>query len=329
MAVSEKKLIHYIHPMLATTVDKPFNSKEWLFELKLDGYRAITEIKNSNLLLYSRNGLDLLQRFRPLATALKKIRTNMILDGEIVLINEQNRPDFQKLQNYKDNKHLPIVYYVFDLLSLQNKNLMQEPLSERKKLLKKWIKKSGTVIRYCDHIEEFGIDLYRMIKADDLEGIIAKKKESRYIPGVRTRDWLKIKYHKTQEAIITGYTAPKGSRQHFGALILAQYKKNKLLYIGHTGTGFTEKLLKELREKMNPLITDRSPFTENIKTNAPVTWLKPVLVCEVAYSEITRDGILRHPVYKGLRTDKKSKMIKVETEGSIPVEKLVRKNKVK
>jgi len=325
MAVSEKKLIHYIHPMLATAVDKPFNSKEWLFELKLDGYRAVTEIKNSTLHLYSRNGLNLIQRYRPIASALRKIKTNMILDGEIVLLNEKNKPDFQKLQSYKDNKLFPLVYYVFDLLSLHNKNLMQEPLYERKKLLKKLIKKSTGVIRYCDHIEEYGIDLFRMIKADDLEGIIAKKKDSRYTPGTRTRDWLKIKYHKTQEAIIVGYTAPKGSRQHFGSLLLAQYTDDELQYIGHAGTGFTEKLLKELREKMNPLITHKSPFSANIKTNAPVTWLKPVLVCEVAYSEITRDGILRHPVYKGLRTDKKSKMIKAETERSMPVEKLVRK----
>jgi len=326
MGVIEKKLIHYIRPMLATTVDKPFNSKEWLFELKLDGYRAVTEIRETGLLMYSRNGLDLLQRYRPVATALKKFKTRMILDGEIVLLNEKNKPDFQKLQNYKDNKHLPLIYYVFDLLYLQNKSLMKEPLSQRKRLLKKLIRKSTGVIRYCDHIEEFGIDLFRMIREDDLEGIIAKKKDSRYTPGVRTRDWLKIKYHKTQEAIIVGYTAPKGSRQHFGSLLLAQYTDGKLKYIGHAGTGFTEKLLKELREKMHPLITHRSPFKEVIRTNAPVTWIKPALVCEVAYSEITRDGILRHPVYKGLRTDKKSKMVKMETERPRSVKKLLLKD---
>ena len=183
MAVSEKKLIHYIRPMMATAVDKPFNSKDWLFELKLDGYRAITEIRKSGLFLYSRNGLDLSQRYRSVATALKKIKTNMILDGEIVLLNDKNKPDFQKLQNYRENKHLPLIYYVFDLLSLQNKNLMQEPLSERKKLLKKLIRKSTGIIRYCDHIEEFGIDFFRMIKADDLEGIIAKKKGKPVHPG--------------------------------------------------------------------------------------------------------------------------------------------------
>ena len=325
MPAAEKRLGQFIRPMLATTVDKPFNSSDWLFELKMDGFRAIAEIRKGSLSLYSRNGLDLRQRYKPVAAALKKIRTDMILDGEIVLLNENNRPDFQKLQNYRSHRELPLVYYVFDLLRLQNQSLLTYPLVERKKMLKRIIRKSTGVLRYCDHIEDYGIDFFRMVKEDDLEGIIAKKKDSAYTPGVRTREWLKIKYHKTQEAIIAGYTAPRGSRQHFGSLLLAQYKDGELQYIGHAGSGFSEKLLRELREKMNPLITHRSPFRFPVKTNAPVTWLKPKLVCEVAFSEVTRDGILRHPVYKGLRTDKKSTSIRAETERSIPVEKVLRK----
>ena len=308
--------------MLTTAVDKPFSSKDWLFELKLDGYRAIAEISKGNLLLYSRNGLNMLSRYPTIAAALEKIKTEVILDGEIVLLDENGKPDFQKLQNYQENKQYQLVYYVFDILSMQKKDLKGILLLERKKLLKKLLKRSAS-IRYCDHIEENGVGFFKKIIASDLEGIIAKRKDSLYTPGIRTREWLKIKNHKSQEAIIAGFTAPKRSRLHFGSLLLAQYKRGKLQYIGHAGTGFTDKTLKELMQKMKPLITDKSPFEINIKTNGPVTWVKPVLVCEIGYYEITENGILRHPVYKGLRTDKKSKAIKEETERVLPVKKIL------
>jgi len=312
--------------MLATAVDKAFSSKDWLFELKLDGYRAITEISKGKLLLYSRNGLNMASRYTSVATALEKIKTDVILDGEIVLLDENDKPDFQRLQNYQDNKQYSLIYYVFDILSLGKKDLKGIPLLERKKLLKKFLKKSPTV-RYCDHIEDKGIDFFQKIKIANLEGIIAKKKDSLYVPGIRTREWLKIKNHKSQEAIIAGFTEPKRSRQHFGSLLLAQYKKGKLQYIGHAGTGFTDKMLKELMQRMKPLITVKSPFEVNIKANGPVTWLKPVLVCEIGYYEITQDGIMRHPVYKGLRADKKSNMVKAETERVLPVKKIIDQKK--
>src|SRR5258705_7035051 len=308
--------------MLATAVDESFSDKDWLFEMKLDGYRAIAEISKGKLLLYSRNGLNMAQRYPSVATALEKIKMDVILDGEIVLLDENGKPDFQKLQSYQENKQYPLIYYVFDILSMQKKDLKGIALLERKKLLKKLLKRPGSV-RYCDHIEEKGIEFFTKIKAADLEGIIAKKKDSLYVPGIRTREWLKIKNHKSQEAIIAGFTAPKRSRLHFGSLLLGQYNKGKLQYIGHAGTGFSDKTLKELMQKMKPLVTRKSPFDANIKTNGPVTWIKPVLVCEIGYYEITRDGILRHPVYKGLRPDKKSKTIKAETERLLPVKKVI------
>jgi len=159
-----------------------------------------------------------------------------------------------------------------------------------------------------------------------MEGIIAKKADSHYIPGIRSREWLKIKNQQSQEAIIVGYTAPKGSRKNFGSILLGQYKRNKLRYIGHAGTGFTENSLKELMKKMKPFITNKSPFPEKIQTNGPVTWLKPELVCEVSYTEITRDGMLRHPVYKGLRPEKRGKNIRSETETPKPVKTVVNKS---
>ncbi len=323
---TDKKISSYIVPMLATAVDKPFSDEDWLFELKLDGFRAIAELRKKELLLYSRNGLSLKERFPIVADALKKLKVEAILDGEIVLINEENKPDFQKLQNYGNNKAYPLVYYVFDILSLEGEDLTQETLIERKKILKKLLRKSP-VIRYSDHVETNGKDFFKVIVADDLEGMIAKRKESLYASGVRSKDWLKIKFHKSQEAIIAGYTAPKGSRRHFGSILLAQHRKGKLCYIGHAGTGFTEKSLEELMEKMKPLRTEGSPFEKNIKVNSPVTWLRPELVCEVSYSEITREGIMRHPVYKGLRSEKNSNMINVETERTVPVKKIVGRKK--
>ena len=216
-----------------------------------------------------------------------------------------------------------LVYYVFDLLSLKQKDLKHLPLTERKKQLQKILKKTGPV-RFLSHIEDNGIDFFRTVKHEDMEGIIAKKKESIYTPGLRTRDWLKIKNHKSQEVIIIGYTAPRGARQHFGSILLAQYNDGVLKYVGHAGTGFTEKSLHDLSMQMNKLAIKKSPLEVPVKANNKVTWLRPKLVCEISYSEITNDGIFRHPVFKGLRTEKKAENIEQETESEVPVTKVVK-----
>jgi bifunctional non-homologous end joining protein LigD len=325
MASKELKIKHYIRPMLATAVDKPFSDKDWVFELKFDGYRAIAEIKKGKVRLYSRNGLSM-AGYTKIMAALSKLKTDVVMDGEIVLLNESGKPDFQKLQNYADNFKYALVYYAFDILSLQQKDLKKLPLTERKKILKGFLKKNKQ-LRYSEHVDAKGEELFKEIRKDDIEGIMAKKKDSLYITGVRTKSWLKIKNHKSQEAIIIGFTAPRGSRMHFGSLLLAQYSHKKLKYIGHAGTGFTYDTLKELQKKMAPLITKKAPLEKVIKANAPVTWIKPKLVCEVGYSEITREGILRHPVFKRLRLEKKSSRIKQQTEKPLPVKKIVKKNK--
>lgn len=308
-----KKIAHYIKPMLATAIDQPFTDKDWLFELKLDGYRAIAEISKKEVLLYSRGGLSLAPVYPPIPEALKKIKTEAVFDGEIVLLNKAGKPDFQKLQNYEENRQYELVYYVFDLLSREGKDLTGEPLTERKKQLEKMLDSTGPV-RYCSHIETRGEDFFKAVKKDKLEGIMAKKKDSRYKPGVRTRDWLKIKNQQSQEAVIVGFTAPKGSRHYFGSILLAQYRNKDLIYVGHAGTGFSEEVLAGLMKKMKPLETGRSPLSVPVKAPASVTWIRPRLVCEVGYSEITEDGILRHPVYKGLRPDKKPPAVQQESE---------------
>lgn len=180
--------------MLATAVDKPFSDKDWIFELKFDGFRAIAEQKKGKVKLYSRNG-NSMAAYARITDALKKIKADVVLDGEIVLLNEKGLPDFQKLQSYEDNFAFPLVYYAFDILSLDKRNLTNLALVDRKKILKKVLGKNKT-LRYSEHLEGKGEKLFREIRRDDIEGIMAKKKDSLYTPGLRTKEWLKIKNHK-------------------------------------------------------------------------------------------------------------------------------------
>lgn len=298
------KHTEYIKPMLAQIHEQAFDDHEWIFEIKWDGYRAVAEINREGVRLYSRNGLSFVNLYPKVAAALKKIKGEAILDGEIIALNENGKPDFQKLQQYHDHRNLTMIYYVFDCLSYKGKSLMHLPLTERKKVAQSLIP-ADSIIRYSDHITGSGIEFFEKAVAMDLEGIIAKKAGSIYTPGKRSPYWLKIKNHNTQEAVIAGYTAPRGSRQYFGALILALMVGGKLKYIGHTGTGFTDQLLKDIYKKLHPLEIRNSPFNKKIAVNSPVTWVKPVLVCNIKFTEVTADGILRHPVFMGLRIDKK------------------------
>ena len=289
--------------MLARISDEAFDDPDWIFEIKWDGYRAIAEIRPQGVRLYSRNGLSFLRLYPKVAEELKKIREGAILDGEIVVLNEEKKPDFQKLQQYDHNPSLPILFYVFDCLSWKGKSITHLPLVERKEIAKQVLVKSN-VVRYSDHVAACGRDFFATIIDMDLEGMIAKRATSPYLPGKRTGDWLKIKNHNTQEAIIAGYTAPRGSREFFGALILGIYQHERLRYIGHTGTGFTSAILREVYDKLRVLKRDSSPFDRKVPVNSPVTWVEPKIVCEVKFTEITAEGILRHPVFMGLRIDK-------------------------
>lgn len=318
-----KKLETYYKPMLATLTDKPFDDKAWIYEIKWDGYRAVADWQGKKLQLYSRNGLSFINKYPVIAEAVKTIKADVVLDGEIVLLDENGNPNFQKLQSYEDNQHLPLVYYVFDLLFLNKKDIRHLPLLQRKELLKEVLDKNrNDLIHYCDHIEEHGIDFFNLARKQHIEGIIAKKADSEYVVGVRTKEWLKIKNINSREAIIVGYTEPRNSRKYFGALVLAEYDGDVLRYMGHTGTGFDQAGLKELWNKMQPLVTNTSPFEGKVKVNMPVTWIKPKLVCEIAFTEITNDGLLRHPVYQGLRIDKTTKEVKKQNEEPTPVKKV-------
>lgn len=323
----ERKLEDYIPAMLAKETDKPFSKEDWIYEIKWDGYRAIAEVNKKDVKLYSRNGNSFLSAYPEVVQELSKMKLNAVLDGEVVVLNEQGNPDFHKLQEYGLNKDFPLQYYVFDLLELNGKKLYSTPLIERKKLLAEIIKKNP-VIKYSDHVEERGEEFFEVIKEKNLEGIMAKRMGSEYYPGKRSADWLKIKHHKSEEAIIAGFTSPRGGRKYFGALVLGTMADGKLTYAGHTGSGFNTELLKEVYAKLQPLIREKSPFDERVKTNMPVTWVEPKYVCEVKFSEWTSDGKLRHPIFLRLREDKQVKDLNTqlinagEMEEDIPVENI-------
>lgn len=288
--------------MLTTLVKEPFDQPGWLFEIKWDGYRAIAEIDHRNVRLYSRHDLDLTGRYAEIVRSLKKLKRKMVLDGEVVVLDRQGRSSFQLLQNYQHTHQGPLVYYVFDLLELDGKNLRELPLIERKKLLKALLGEQKNV-RFSDHVEGKGKSFFAAAKKAGLEGIIAKRADSPYRDGVRGKVWLKIKTHLQQEVVIAGFTEPLQARKYFGALVGGVYAGKKLRYVGHVGGGFNQESLKETYQKLKPFIQTQSPFSSNIKTNTPVTWVKPVVVAQVEFSMWTDEGLMRQPIFLGLRED--------------------------
>jgi bifunctional non-homologous end joining protein LigD len=308
-----KKLTSFKEPMKAQLTDLPaFDSDDWIFEVKWDGYRAVAEISPSGNKLYSRNGLTFDKAYPKVFDALKKIKKKAVIDGEIVVFDEHGKPNFQKLQNYKSNDKYLIQYYVFDCLEAEGKDLTNLTVIERKQILQKLLPKSDVIV-FCDHVDGEGKALFREMKKMGLEGMIAKRKNSKYYIGKRTTDWLKIKNIQTQEAIIVGFSEPKGSRSSFGSLLLAVKKRGKLVSIGNVGTGFTDKSLKELHAKLKKIIRTTSPLDVPIKQTPDITWVDPVLVCNIRYTEITDDGSVRHPVFQGLRIDKAPAEVHLET----------------
>lgn len=311
-----------IKPMLATLTEKPFDKKDWLYEIKWDGYRAISYINKGNVSILSRNKLSFNEKFDIIADALQHWKAKAVIDGEIVALNEEGNPDFQALQNYlKTGKSVQLAYYVFDLLWYDGRDITKLPLLERKAILQQVLPQDNDLIRFSEHItgeNGQGTAFFKAALKKGLEGVMAKDADSTYSLARRSDSWLKIKNNLQTEAIICGYTAGRNSRKHFGALILGKYKNGVLHYIGHTGGGFDTQSLKELFEKFQPLITDKSPFKVKPKTNMPATWLKPELVCEVKFAEETREGILRQPIFLGLREDKHAKNEKKEKVVAAP-----------
>jgi bifunctional non-homologous end joining protein LigD len=307
-----------IHPMLASIIEKPFDDPDWLFEIKWDGYRAIAFIENGKVRLVSRNQNDLTPRYPELRELPNLLHANnAILDGEVVVLDEQGRSSFSLMQQRTGirshgrqaapKSDLPVIYYAFDLLYLDGYDLRRVALDDRKRALQE-VLTSGGLARYSDHYAGQGVALFEAAKQKGLEGIIAKRRNSCYEER-RSREWLKIKITQTIDCVIGGYTEPEGTRKYFGSLVLGLYNdKKQLIHVGNAGTGFNHATLKQIWETLKEIETDRNPFTGPVEAKR-VHWVKPVLVAEVKFSEWTHEtsdgGLkLRAPVFLSLREDK-------------------------
>jgi bifunctional non-homologous end joining protein LigD len=300
-------------PMLATLSEKPFDNENWLFELKLDGIRALVEKNGTRLDMWTRNGKGLTHRFPTLAGALAALPVDtVILDGEIAALDEKGQAHFQLLQprihlsRAKDiaaaDEQIPVYFYAFDLLYLNGYNLMKFPLAQRKAVLQKLIPENTGWIRFTDHVEGTGVAFFKAVAKHGLEGIVAKRKESEY-QQARSRNWLKIKTQQTDHFVIGGFTPPEGSRKYFGALLLGLYKDGDLIYVGRAGGGFDDRALVQTHKKLQPLVRKSSPFQDVPVEVSKSTWVKPQLVCEVRFNEWTSDLKLRAPVFQGFSDD--------------------------
>ncbi|MDD5457039.1 MAG: DNA ligase D [Candidatus Margulisbacteria bacterium] len=292
-----------LSPMLAQLDEKPFDRDGWWFEIKWDGFRVMADIQDGAVKLYSRNNILLNEKFPEVVEALTAVPGQLILDGEIVALDEKGISHFQALQDI--HKGTAPVYYVFDILYYRGHKLTALPLKQRFEILSKVLPVSET-IRLNGHIEKAGKAMFKEAVKLGLEGIIAKNSASPYRMGLRSGDWLKLKIKKEDEFIIAGFTKPQGSRKYFGALVLGQFEKQNLVFRGLAGTGFTDSTLAKLYKTMKPLIRATTPFSEKIAGLLSPTWVEPRLVCQIKFQERTKDGMLRHPVYLGLRPDKKA-----------------------
>jgi bifunctional non-homologous end joining protein LigD len=301
-----------LRPMLATLIDAPFDDPDWLFETKWDGYRIVARVEQGMVALYSRRGRHVTADYPSGATALAKMRRRVVLDGELIALDAGGRTSFQLLQNARQSR-TRLRYCVFDLLFLDGKDVRRLPLVERKRLLRPILPK-GAVIRFSRHVQRYGVKFFRAAERKRLEGIMAKRAQSRYRSGERSRDWLKIKTSKRQEVVIVGFTRPRKSRQHFGALVLAVRDGNAWRYVGHAGTGFSAASLEAIHAKLRRLITQKSPFREPTPNEKQTTWVRPRLVGEVKFTEWTNNGQMRHPAFVGLRTDKPARDVVREKE---------------
>ena len=296
-----KKLKKFIKPMLSEIGKEPFDDEQWAFEIKWDGYRAVADLRNE-IQLYSRNGLSFSTNFKKIVNSLKLQDHEMVLDGELVAYDETGKPNFQWLQNKADQENVIVLYQVFDLLWLNGHSTQNLSYLQRKELLKDALKETD-LIKYHDHVLEKGKDFFKLIEEMKLEGMMAKKIDSTYEEGIRSGDWLKIKRLQTKEVLICGYTEPKGGRTKFGSLILGTIIDGELVFSGHAGTGFSDKIISDLYKQFQPLIVAESPYKVVPKTNGKPTWLKPELIAEIKFTEITKDHIFRHPVFLRVRED--------------------------
>ena len=316
----------YVSPMKALLVRNPPPRDGWTFEIKWDGYRAIAVKSGGEVRLFSRRHRDITPDFETVASAVEKLPVkNAVIDGEVVALDDKGRPSFQLLQNFRHThaaRGLHLVYYVFDLLNLEGRNLKHLPLEQRRQFLETIVAEAEVPIRLSRSLDGDPEDLVEQASANNIEGIIAKRRQSIYEPDRRSGSWLKVKTVTEQEFVIGGFTEPKGSRSHFGALLVGCYQGAQLMFASKVGTGFSTDTLHALHKRFQKLETRVCPFV-NLPTKGPnglsraemrrCTWMLPALVCQVRFTEWTSDGGLRHPVFLGLRDDKRPHDVHRET----------------
>ncbi len=308
----------YIEPMKALGVDE-IAGDHWLLEIKYDGYRALSVCENGRVEMWSRNQKTLSDHYPEIIVALEKMKlSDAVLDGEVVALDPEGRPSFQLLQNRGDAaNNAPLYYYVFDVVHFDGQSLIDEPIEKRKEILGKILKKAPSQIRLSPTFDEDPEVLLEQARTQGLEGIVGKRKGSVYEPGRRSGAWAKKRISHDQEFVIGGFTAPRRGRLHFGAILVGFYDQGRLLYCGKVGTGFDGKKLKSLRQQFAKIETTSCPFENLPMARKPryglgmtaaamreVTWVKPMMVAQIKFSEWTREASLRQPVFLGLREDK-------------------------
>lgn len=328
MTLDAKKLPRgkprFIPPMQCLLVEELPKGEDWLYEIKFDGVRALAIKAKNKLSLISRTAKDLSGKYPEITQAIFELPfPEGVMDGEVVAVDAQGRSDFQLLQAYHLVEHKPsIFYYAFDLLNLEGRDLCDLPLVRRKEMLQKLIVNAPEQVRFSASIQADSARVMREMKARGLEGLIAKQRDSRYEPGRRSGAWVKFKWSLEQEFVIGGYTEPKGSRSYFGAILVGYYEGDELVFASKVGTGFDHTSLKSLYDRFQKLVRPACPFV-NLPTPRTergslgvtaaemkrCTWLEPCLVCQIRFSEWTRDGHLRQPVFLGLREDKQPREV--------------------
>ncbi len=305
--------------MKARLVRELPRGSQWLYEVKFDGIRALAIKDVEAVTLVSRSGNDLSCKYPQLVTALRQLAAaQAVLDGEIVALDSEGRPSFQLLQGFHHaNRKPPLLFYVFDLLNLNGKNVTGLPLVKRKALAESLLNKIKSPIRFSQGFEGSASRVLRELQEQGFEGVVAKLKDSHYEPGQRSGAWAKFKWNQEQEFVIGGYTQPKGGRPYFGALLVGYYEGDRLLFAGKVGTGFDQQWLVSLYRRFQEMRRPDCPFAnlpEKFSSGAKgvtagemrlCTWLEPTLVCQVRFAEWTHDRHLRQPAFIGLREDKK------------------------
>lgn len=313
-----------VKPMLATLVNKAFDEEGWLYEVKWDGYRAVALMNKGTIEFKSRNNKSFQEKFYPIYQALLEWNVNAIVDGEVVAVDKKGKASFGDLQNWHSDQNGELLYYVFDILWYDGHDLTVLPLIQRKAILAQLIPEDSPV-RLSKGFETSGIEFLAAAKKAGLEGIIAKRKDSLYVAGERTSDWLKIKASKRQEVVIGGYTKNADTSKPFSSLLVGLFEDGKFIYTGKIGTGFSVEMQQELLARFEPLLIAEPAFTEKPAYNkanpfraglgkAKAFWLKPELICEVNFAEMTTDRVMRHPSFAGMREDKDAKEVILEKE---------------